>query len=80
MSYYSSLTFKERQKRFKENLEEKRKKLIEQKNTNIDIKTGKKLFNPTINKNKKLDEERKENLFLANYIQIQKNIKLKKKN
>ena len=59
MKEYASLTFEERQKKFREKIEEKRGKLIEQKNTNIDMKTGKKYFNPTINKNKKLDEERK---------------------
>ena len=59
MKEYASLTFEERQKKFREKIEEKRGKLIEQKNTNIDLKTGKKYFNPTINKNKKLDEERK---------------------
>jgi hypothetical protein len=59
MKEYASLTFEERQKKFMEKIEEKRGKLIEQKNTNIDMKTGKKYFNPTINKNKKLDEERK---------------------
>ena len=59
MAKYASLTFEERQKKFKELVEEKRGKLIEQKNTNIDKKTGKKLFNPSINKNKKLDDERK---------------------
>jgi hypothetical protein len=59
MEKYASLTFEERQKKFKELVEEKRSKLIEQKNTNIDKKTGKKLFNPSINKNKKLDNERK---------------------
>ena len=59
MTKYASLTFEERQKKFKELVEEKRGKLIEQKNTNIDKKTGKKLFNPSINKNKKLDDERK---------------------
>ena len=59
MAEYASLTFEERQKKFREKIEEKRGKLIEQKNTNIDKKTGKKYFNPTINKNKKLDEERK---------------------
>ena len=56
---YASLTFEERQKKFKEKVEEKREKMIEQKNNNIDMKTGKKYFKPTINKNKKLDEERK---------------------
>ena len=56
---YASLTLEERQKKFKEKLEEKKGKLIEQKNNNIDTKTGKKLFKPTINKNKKLDDERK---------------------
>ena len=59
MADYASLTFEERQKKFREKIEEKRGKLIEQKNNNIDMKTGKKYFNPTINKNKKLDEERK---------------------
>ena len=59
MAEYASLTFEERQKKFREKLEEKRGKLIEQKNTNIDPKSGKKYFNPTINKNKKLDNERK---------------------
>ena len=59
MAEYASLTFEERQKKFREKLEEKREKLIEQKNTNIDPKSGKKYFNPTINKNKKLDDERK---------------------
>ena len=56
---YASLTFEERQKKFKEKVEEKREKLIEQKHTNIDKKTGKQFFKPTINKNKKLDDERK---------------------
>jgi hypothetical protein len=59
MAEYASLTFEERQKKFKEMVEEKRGKLLEQKNINIDSKTGKKYFKPTINKNKKLDEERK---------------------
>ena len=59
MAEYASLTFEERQKKFVEKVEEKREKLKEQKNTNIDTKTGKKYFKPTINKNKKLDDERK---------------------
>ena len=59
MNDYASLTFEERQKKFKEKLEEKKGKLLEQKNNNIDRKTGKKLFKPTINKNKRLDNERK---------------------
>ena len=59
MTEYASLTFEERQKKFKEKVEEKRGKLIEKKNINIDVKTGKKFFKPTINKNKKLENERK---------------------
>lgn len=59
MTEYASLTFEERQKKFKEMVDEKRGKLLEKKNVNIDSKTGKKYFKPTINKNKKLDEERK---------------------
>ena len=59
MNDYSNLTFEERQKRFKERIEENKEKLNEIKNTNIDPKSGKKYFNPTINKNKKLDDERK---------------------
>ena len=59
MAEYASLTFEERQKKFKEMVEEKKGKLLEQKNINIDSKTGKKYFKPTINKNKKLDDERK---------------------
>ena len=59
MIEYASLTFEERQKKFVEKVEEKREKLKEQKNTNIDVKTGKKYFKPTINENKKLDEKRK---------------------
>ena len=56
---YANLTFEERQKRFKEKVEENKEKLMEIKNKNIDQKTGKKYFKPTINKNKKLDIERK---------------------
>ena len=56
---YANLTFEERQKRFKEKVEENKEKLMELKNKNIDQKTGKKYFKPTINKNKKLDIERK---------------------
>ena len=59
MTEYASLTFEERQKKFREKVEEKRGKLMEKKNTNIDVKTGKKYFKPTINKNKKLENERK---------------------
>ncbi len=59
MTEYASLTFEERQKKFKEKVEEKRGKLIKKKNINIDVKTGKKFFKPTINKNKKLENERK---------------------
>ena len=59
MAEYASMTFEERQKKFKEKVEEKRGKLIEKKNINIDVKTGKKYFKPTINKNKKLENERK---------------------
>ena len=56
---YANLTFEERQKRFKQKMEENKEKLIEIKNKNIDQKTGKKYFKPTINKNRKLDIERK---------------------
>ena len=59
MAEYASMTFEERQKKFREKVEEKRGKLIEKKNINIDVKTGKKYFKPTINKNKKLEDERK---------------------
>ena len=59
MTEYASMTFEERQKKFREKVEEKRGKLIEKKNINIDVKTGKKYFKPTINKNKKLEDERK---------------------
>ena len=59
MTEYASLTFEERQKKFREKVEEKRGKLMEKKNINIDVKTGKKYFKPTINKNKKLENERK---------------------
>ena len=59
MTEYASMTFEERQKKFMEKVEEKRGKLIEKKNINIDVKTGKKYFKPTINKNKKLEDERK---------------------
>jgi hypothetical protein len=59
MSDYSNLTFEERQKRFRERMEENKEKLNEIKNANIDQKTGKKYFKPTINRNKKLDVERK---------------------
>ena len=78
MEKYASLTFEERQKKFKELVEEKRGKLIEQKNTNIDKKTGKKLFNPSINKNKKLDNERKNKpIFIELYSDSEK-YKIKK--
>ena len=59
MLEYASLTFEERQKKFQENIQEKKAKLLKEKNTNIDSKTGKKYFKPTINKNKKLEDERK---------------------
>ena len=55
MSEYAKLTFEERQKRFKERLEENNKKLFEINKSNVE----KKYFKPTINKNKKLDIERK---------------------
>ena len=55
MSEYAKLTFEERQKRFKERLIENKEKLIEINKSNIE----KKYFKPTINKNKKLDIERK---------------------
>ena len=59
MNEYSNLTFEERQKRFKQRMEENKEKLNEIKNANVDQRTGKKYFKPTINKNKKLEEERK---------------------
>ena len=55
MNEYAKLTFEERQKRFKERLEENNKKLFEINKSNVE----KKYFKPTINKNKKLDIERK---------------------
>ena len=55
MSEYAKLTFEERQKRFKERLIENKEKLIEINKSNVE----KKYFKPTINKNKKLDIERK---------------------
>ena len=59
MNEYANLTFEERQKRFKERMAENKEKLIEIKNANVDQRTGKKYFKPTINRNKKLEEERK---------------------
>ena len=59
MNDYSNLTFEERQKRFRERIEENKEKLNEIKNANVDQRTGKKYFKPTINRNKKLDIERK---------------------
>ena len=59
MSDYANLTFEERQKRFKERMEQNKEKLNEIKNANIDKRTGKKYFKPTINKNTKLEIQRK---------------------
>ena len=59
MKDYSNLTFEERQKKFLERTEAKKEKLTEIKNSNVDQRTGKKFFKPTINRNKKLDIERK---------------------
>ena len=59
MKDYSNLTFEERQKRFLERTEANKEKLTEIKNSNVDQRTGKKFFKPTINRNKKLDIERK---------------------
>ena len=59
MSDYANLTFEERQKRFKERMEQNKEKLYEIKNANIDKRTGKKYFKPTINKNTKLEIQRK---------------------
>ena len=59
MKDYSNLTFEERQKKFLERTEAKKEKLTEIKNSNVDQRTGKKYFKPTINRNKKLDIERK---------------------
>ena len=59
MNDYSNLTFEERQKKFKERMEQNKEKLNEIKNANIDQRTGKKYFKPTINKNSKLEIQRK---------------------
>ena len=59
MNDYSNLTFEERQKKFKERMEQNKEKLNEIKNANIDQRTGKKYFKPTINKNTKLEIQRK---------------------
>ena len=59
MNDYSNLTFEERQKKFKERMEQNKEKLNEIKNANIDKRTGKKYFKPTINKNSKLEIQRK---------------------
>ena len=59
MNDYANLTFEERQKRFKERMEQNKEKLTEIKNANVDQKTGKKYFKPTVNKNTKLEIQRK---------------------
>ena len=59
MNDYTNLTFEERQKKFKERMEQNKEKLNEIKNANIDQRTGKKYFKPTINKNSKLEIQRK---------------------
>ena len=59
MNDYSNLTFEERQKKFKERMEQNKEKLNEIKNANIDQRTGQKYFKPTINKNSKLEIQRK---------------------
>ena len=79
----TNLTFEERQKMFKNKVKEKNDKLKETTQANVDKKTGKKYFKPTINENKnKANEENKQKkdikenkdkIFIDLYSDAQKN-------
>lgn len=75
----STLTFEERQKVFQEKKDKNKNKLETEAHANIDHKTGKKYFQPTINKNKKYVEKSREGPIYDSLYKDSESYKLKKK-